>query len=234
MISAVEKAKLVYILNRDAAANLTISSPLEAHKNQAIIHHIVGLDVGFENPTFAALEVDYSEADQDSTGEAFTNAEKVSTPLIIPLLLEIVLTPHLQKLTYYELDLGLNHVVRKWSEPTDVRANLLVQVPGGQLATAEGTRFDGPSGVLVCCEDHIIYRHPDKPQHRVPIPRRDHPLADPERGLIIVSAVMHKMKVGIFFDDLLRLSVYLRPGAILLLASKRGRGSLQSDDRACR
>ena len=77
MISAVEKAKLVYILNRDAAANLTISSPLEAHKNQAIIHHIVGLDVGFENPTFAALEVDYSEADQDPTGEALNNAEKV-------------------------------------------------------------------------------------------------------------------------------------------------------------
>ena len=79
MISAVEKAKLVYILNRDAAANLTISSPLEAHKNQAIIHHIIGLDVGFENPTFAALEVDYSEADQDPTGEAFNNAEKVTS-----------------------------------------------------------------------------------------------------------------------------------------------------------
>jgi splicing factor 3B subunit 3 len=77
MISAVEKAKLVYILNRDAAANLTISSPLEAHKNNAIIHHIVGLDVGFENPLFAALEVDYSESDQDPTGEAFNNAEKV-------------------------------------------------------------------------------------------------------------------------------------------------------------
>lgn len=78
MISAMEKSKLVYILNRDAAANLTISSPLEAHKNAAIIHHIVGLDVGFENPMFAALEVDYTESDQDPTGEAFNNAEKVS------------------------------------------------------------------------------------------------------------------------------------------------------------
>ena len=77
MIAAMEKAKLVYILNRDAAANLTISSPLEAHKNNSIIHHIVGLDVGFENPTFAALEVDYTESDQDPTGEAFNNAEKV-------------------------------------------------------------------------------------------------------------------------------------------------------------
>ena len=77
MISAIEKAKLVYILNRDAAANLTISSPLEAHKNNAIIHHIVGVDVGFENPMYAALEVDYTEADQDPTGEAFHNTEKV-------------------------------------------------------------------------------------------------------------------------------------------------------------
>ena len=96
-------------------------------------------------------------------------------------------------LTYYELDLGLNHVVRKWSEPTDPRANLLVQVPGGQLATSD--LYDGPSGVLVCCEDHIIYRHMDAPQHRIPILRRRHPLEDPERGLIITAAVMHKMKV---------------------------------------
>ncbi|KAG1739240.1 CPSF A subunit region-domain-containing protein [Suillus lakei] len=177
MVSAVEKAKLVYILNRDAAANLTISSPLEAHKNNAIIHHIVGLDVGFENPLFAALEVDYSESDQDPTGEAFNNAEKM--------------------LTYYELDLGLNHVVRKWSEPTDPRANLLVQVPGGQVASTD--RFDGPSGVLVCCEDHIIYRHMDRRQHRVPIPRRQHPLEDRQRGIIIVTAVMHKMKGAFFF-----------------------------------
>ena len=190
MISAMEKAKLVYILNRDAAANLTISSPLEAHKNNAIIHHIIGLDVGFENPLFAALEVDYTESDQDPTGEAFNNAEKVCcSDNFSPL----THAEFFQMLTYYELDLGLNHVVRKWSEPTDPRANLLVQVPGGQVASTD--RFDGPSGVLVCCEDHIIYRHMDKPQHRVPIPRRRHPLEDPSRGVIIIAAVMHKMKV---------------------------------------
>lgn len=84
MISAMEKSKLVYILNRDAAANLTISSPLEAHKNAAIIHHIVGVDVGFENPLYAALEVDYTESDQDPTGEAFNNAEKVCVKLLYP------------------------------------------------------------------------------------------------------------------------------------------------------
>ncbi|KAG8790078.1 pre-mRNA-splicing factor rse1 [Ceratobasidium sp. 428] len=181
MISAVEKSKLVYILNRDATANLTISSPLEAHRNGAIIHSIVGVDVGFENPLFAALEVDYTESDADPTGQAFQNAEKM--------------------LTFYELDLGLNHVVRKHSEPTDPRANLLVQVPGGQSATTNA--FDGPSGVLVCCEDYVIYRPVDGGEgggHRVPIPKRRTPWGgDEERGLIITSAVMHKMKGAFFF-----------------------------------
>ena len=62
MIGAVEKQKLVYILNRDAQARLTISSPLEAHKANTLVYHIVGVDVGFENPTFACLEIDYEEA----------------------------------------------------------------------------------------------------------------------------------------------------------------------------
>ena len=48
---------------------------------------------------------------QDSTGEAASEAQK--------------------HLTLYELDLGLNHVVRKWSEPVDNGANLLIPVPGG-------------------------------------------------------------------------------------------------------
>ena len=54
-----EKQKLVYILNRDAQARLTISSPLEAHKSNTLVYHMVGVDVGFENPTFACLEIDY-------------------------------------------------------------------------------------------------------------------------------------------------------------------------------
>ena len=59
MIGAVEKQKLVYILNRDSAARLTISSPLEAHKSHTLVYHVVGVDVGFENPLFACLELDY-------------------------------------------------------------------------------------------------------------------------------------------------------------------------------
>lgn len=121
MIGACEKQKLVYVLNRDTAARLTISSPLEAHKSHTITYSICGVDCGFDNPIFAAIEMDYSEADQDSTGQAAAEAQK--------------------HLTFYELDLGLNHVSRKWSEPVDNGANMLVTVPGGG---------DGPSGVLVC------------------------------------------------------------------------------------
>ncbi|KAF9585053.1 Splicing factor 3B subunit 3 [Lunasporangiospora selenospora] len=169
MIGSMEKQKLVYILNRDIAARLTIGSPLEAHKSHTIVQHITGVDVGFENPIFACLEVDYSEADQDPTGEAFKETEKM--------------------LTYYELDLGLNHVVRKWSEAVDRKANLLVSVPGGS---------DGPSGVLVCSENYVTYKHIGSATLTVPIPRRENPLENKDRGLLIVSGVVHKMKNSFF------------------------------------
>lgn len=177
---SLEKSKLVYVLNRNTEGKLFPSSPLEAHKQNAIISALIGVDVGFDNPMYACLETSYEESDADWTGEAFERAEKM--------------------LTFYELDLGLNHVVRKWSEPTDPRANMLVQVPGGQNATTD--KFDGPSGVLVCCEDHIIWKNMDVPAHRVPIPRRRNPLADKDaepRGIIIVAAVMHKIKGAFFF-----------------------------------
>lgn len=89
---------------------MTISSPLEAHKSTTFVYHVVGVDVGFENPMFASLEVDYEDADNDPTGEAAIKAQ--------------------QTLTFYELDLGLNHVVRKYSEPLEEHANLLISVPG--------------------------------------------------------------------------------------------------------
>ena len=36
---------------------------------------MVGVDVGFENPTFACLEVNYKKADNDVTGEAATDLD---------------------------------------------------------------------------------------------------------------------------------------------------------------
>lgn len=168
MIGACEKQKLVYVLNRDTAARLTISSPLEAHKSHTIVYSICGVDCGFDNPIFAAIELDYSEADQDPTGQAANEAQK--------------------HLTFYELDLGLNHVSRKWSEQVDNGANMLVTVPGGG---------DGPSGVLVCAENFVIYKNQGHPDVRAVIPRREDLPA--ERGVLIVSAATHKQKSMFFF-----------------------------------
>ncbi|XP_058732751.1 uncharacterized protein LOC131604321 [Vicia villosa] len=67
MIGACEKQKLVYVLNRDIATRLTISLSLEAHKLHTLVFSICGVDCGFESPIFAAIELDYSKADQDST-----------------------------------------------------------------------------------------------------------------------------------------------------------------------
>jgi len=76
MIASVEKNKLVYVLNRNAQAELTISSPLEAHRPQTLVFDLVALDCGYENPIFATLEIDYTESDQDPTGQAFDEIEK--------------------------------------------------------------------------------------------------------------------------------------------------------------
>jgi splicing factor 3B subunit 3 len=91
---AVEKQKLVYILNRDSAARLTISSPLEAHKSHTINIHMVGVDVGFENPIFATLEVDYADVDHDPTGKEFEALHKNLTfyEVLFSLLFSILAT----------------------------------------------------------------------------------------------------------------------------------------------
>jgi splicing factor 3B subunit 3 len=170
MIASVEKNKLVYILNRSPEAKVIISSPLEAHKPHSLLFALIGLDVGYENPIFAALEVDYGEAEQDPSGDAYNEIKK--------------------ELVYYELDLGLNHVVRKWTDEVDRTANMLFQVPGGS---------DGPSGVLVCAEENITYRHSNQDAFRVPIPRRRGATEDPGRKRSITAGTMHKMRDTFFF-----------------------------------
>jgi len=168
MFGAVEKQKLVYILNRDTAAKLTISSPLEAHRSHTVTYSLIGLDVGFNNPQFAALELDHTEADADSTGKAAEDAEK--------------------HLVIYELDLGLNHVVRKYSEPVDNRASLLIPVPGGA---------DGPGGCLLCGEDFIAYHAPGHKECAVALPRRHTwPAARP---LLVTAYAIHRQKNLFFF-----------------------------------
>lgn len=96
-----------------------------------------------------------------------------------------------QTLTFYELDLGLNHVVRKYSEPLEEHANFLISVPGGN---------DGPSGVLICSENYLTYKNlGDQHDIRCPIPRRRNDLDDPERGMIFICSATHRTKTMYFF-----------------------------------
>ena len=165
IIGAIEKQKLVFILNRDAQALRTISSPLEAHKSNTICFNRVGVDVGFENPMFASLEADYDEADQDHTGAVAAETR--------------------QSLIFYELDLGLNHVVRKYSEQLDQFANMLIAVPGG---------------VLICMENFIIYKNfGDQMDIKCQIPRRCSDLDDVHIGVIFITSATHKTNTMFFF-----------------------------------
>lgn len=89
----------------------------------------------------------------------------------------------------YELDLGLNHVIRKSSEPVDNGANLLIPVPGGE---------DGPGGVLVCAENYLIYMKDGMAETiQAVIPRRNTLRGD--RGVLIVAWAKHQVKTMFFF-----------------------------------
>jgi splicing factor 3B subunit 3 len=173
MLSAIEKQKLVYLMNREED-NLVVAkgSPLEAHKSNTITFDTVALDTGFDNPMFAALELEYTESDADPTGEAAAAAQKM--------------------LVYYELDLGVNTMTRKWSREAETNSNILLAVPGGDSGI-----MDGPGGVLVLAENWVLFESSKQPSVRTPIPRRTDMPA--ERGLLITAATAHKQKAGNFF-----------------------------------
>ncbi|KAI0559796.1 splicing factor 3B subunit 3 SF3B3 [Gracilaria domingensis] len=119
MISALERQKFCYVFNRDAEDRVTVSSPLSHQKSNVVTYNTVAVDVGFENPLFAALERSYA-----------SDAKKM--------------------LVYYELDLGLNTLVRKHQSAVRDSSYVLLTVPGSD---------DGPGGVLVCSEGFVSYRN---------------------------------------------------------------------------
>ncbi|GBG29377.1 Pre-mRNA-splicing factor rse1 [Hondaea fermentalgiana] len=167
MVAAVEKQKLVYMVTRDNAERLVIASPLEAHKQETLTFACEALHVGLDNPVFACLEVNYAAA---ASGQ-----------------------PATKSLVLYEVEEGLNHVVRKSVRPTLRSGNMLVPVPGGA---------DGPGGVFVCGDGWIEYqpgvsgpseREQAEGYLRVALPRRDDVPVD--RGVLIVSHVLTHRKL---------------------------------------
>lgn len=191
VISAVEKRKFVYVLNRDAGGRPTIASPLEAHRARTVVFDAVGLDNGYDNPIFASLEYQYPDMDDAIAAADNGNEGGESAAAKVE-----------KQLAYYELDLGLNHVSRRFATPTHRSACCLAALPGGA---------DGPGGVLVGGEDWIEYLHEDmtsaagadamdvdggsgskqKPTKIIcALPRRS--LHPPGKGVLITSIVVHR------------------------------------------
>lgn len=173
MFASVEKNKVVYILNRNQEQQVTISSPQDVNLPQSITFALCAVDNGFQNPTFAALEVSYSHSEQDPTDFSYDARVK--------------------ELAYYRVDLGLNHVVRDWKTPVDHTSNLLLQVPGGEHA---------PSGVLVCALGSISYYAPNHEQLIIPIPRRKAAWENPLRKRRIICGTLHRLKQHKYFHML--------------------------------
>ena len=198
MIASIEKRKLVYVLNRDSTGNVTIASPLEAHRPRTIVYDLVGVDNGYDNPLFASLEVQYLEVEEMMEKEKQRKEEGGDDD-------DVELGRYgdgfTKQLAYYELDLGLNHVSRRWATTVHRSACCLAAVPGGA---------DGPSGVLVGGEDYIEYlhegmaapsvsgKHDTEPKRMIcAVPRRDlHPNS---KGLLITHMAVLRQKKGKFF-----------------------------------
>jgi len=91
------------------------------------------------------------------------------------------------------MDLGLNHVIRKNIIPVDRSAHMLIAVPGD----------DGPGGILVVCEDYILYKRVDHEQRKCFIPmRNDSKLAQKINGgrkLFITSSATFCLGSVFFF-----------------------------------
>lgn len=177
MISAIEKNKLVYKVQISSEEKIELSSPLEAVKKSNITFNIIALDTGYENPIFAAIECDYS---------LYSSRNKFdidNSPL---------------QLNYYELDQGLNHLVRNTSQiklPSSSSHMIALPYPIG--------------GVLIACRSFLIYDHPSSNPIFLPIPIRKG-----SKETVIISHVVHKLKKDNFFvliqstlGDLFKLSV---------------------------
>lgn len=119
---ALEKQQFVYVLSRDSANHLTISSPLECHHPDTLAQSVCGTDVGYENPVFAVLEAAQEEASDAETSQQQQSGSEQSTGRIK------------KQVVFYELDLGLNHVGRVAEVDVDVTAALITQ---GSTAEAD-------------------------------------------------------------------------------------------------
>ena len=114
LTAALESKKFAHSIGR-SEDKLTLSSPLESHRPGHLCQGLIALDSGIEHhPAFATIEFDFGELD----------ALQLETPKI-PIKFDS--STKMKQLCYYELDQGLNNVVRKWSEPIPFDSQTLIQ-----------------------------------------------------------------------------------------------------------
>ena len=182
---------------------MTIASPLEAHRPRTVVFDLAGVDNGYDNPIFASLEMQYSEVEEMVEQERRRKEEGRDGDEDVEI--GKFGDGFTKQLAYYELDLGLNHVSRRWATTVHRSACCLAAIPGG---------VDGPSGVLVGGEDYIEYLHEGMADPAIPdgiekkhniepkrlicvVPRRElHPKS---KGILITHMAMLRQKKGKFF-----------------------------------
>jgi splicing factor 3B subunit 3 len=86
------------------------------------------------------------------------------------------------------MDFGLNTVKRKSSDVIPDTAHQLLHVPYAP---------DGPGGVIILCEDFLIYRPNKGTERKVPYPKRIS--APHDRGAMITAFGYHKQKDRFFY-----------------------------------
>lgn len=140
MLGALERNKFVYRIE-EVEGQPRLSAPLQSVEKDVFTLQVCALDTGFENPVWAALEIE-----------------------------------HQKMLNYYELDQGLNYVVKR-GLPIYESANHLVPFPIG--------------GVLVCCKGVLVYE--GKTRMYLQLPQRG------THETVVVASCVHNLKKGVFF-----------------------------------
>ena len=126
---------------------MIIHSPRESHKSHSICVDAVSLDTGSDNAMFVCIEMDYGETEDK---QSIINMGGVKKSIV-----------------YYQMDFGMNTVIRKKETSVDPTAHMLISVPAAP---------QGPGGLLIVLEDYLLYKSGTEDQMiRFPL-RKDRPL----------------------------------------------------------
>lgn len=157
LLGAIEANKIVYRSQTNDKGLFQVSSPIESIVRHNLTLTMCALDTGYENPVFAAIECSYDEQNKSR----------------LPLALD---------LNYYELDQGLNHLVKRKADNIPLSSIHLIPLPG----------YIG--GIFICCESFLIYDHPYKQRLYLPLPIRT--LTSKS---VILDHVVHRIRKNDFF-----------------------------------